>query len=166
MDVGGDFVDFVEQEYGVDRPSVFHAVENAPGHRADIGTAVAADFRFVLNAAETHADEFSAKRSRDRLRNARFTNAGRSDETQNRGFHAPRQFQNGEIFRDALFDFFKTVMIGIEHLHTVFQVFGVFRFFRPRQGQYLIEVACDDGVFRRRAGHFAHAMHFFEAFFL
>src|SRR5207253_1017429 len=65
--------------------------------------AVSADFRFVAHAAERHANELAAERRRDRSRQRRLADAGRSDEAEDRPLHGRIQFADGEVLEDAVF---------------------------------------------------------------
>ena len=57
-----EFVDFIEQEQRVFYSGLNHALNDFAWHRTDIGTAVAADFAFILYAAQSHADILPARR--------------------------------------------------------------------------------------------------------
>ena len=59
-EIGGHLVDFVEHEDGVLSAGLLHHLDYLAGERANIGTAMAADFRFIANAAERHAHELAA----------------------------------------------------------------------------------------------------------
>ena len=79
-----ELVDFVEQEDGILRARLLHALNDATGHRADVGAPVAADVGLVARAAERDADVLASERTRDRLRDRRLADARRSDEEQDR----------------------------------------------------------------------------------
>ena len=59
-EVGGDFVDFVEQEDGILGAGALHVLDDLAGHGADVGAAMAANLGFVAHAAQREADKFAA----------------------------------------------------------------------------------------------------------
>ena len=79
-----ELIHLVEHHHGVRDTALFDAVYNATRHRADIGSPVPADIRFVAHTAETHADILAAERPRNRSADARLAGAGRTDKEQYR----------------------------------------------------------------------------------
>ena len=86
--VGGHLVDLIDQEDRVERSRSLHALDDTARHGAEIGTAVTADLRFVTHAAQGDLDEFPVKRSGNGFRERRFTDARRTDETDDRALQA------------------------------------------------------------------------------
>ena len=127
---------------------------------------MSADFRFVLDAAEAHADEFTIQRTRDGTRDARLSHTRRPNETENGRFHVPRQFEHREIFGNALLDLFKAVMIGIQHFHAVGKFLRVLRLLSPRQIENPVEIPRNHRVFGRGGLHFIQPVQLFEALLL
>ena len=60
-------------------------------------------------------ENFRPKRIGDRLAEAGFADAWRSEETQDRSPAFGIQFAHGEIFDEAAFDLFQIVVIAIEN---------------------------------------------------
>ena len=118
---------------------------------------MAADLRLVFEAAEAHAHELSAERPRDRLGDARLAHAGRADEAQNGRLQFPRQFQDGEIFDDALLDLFQAVVVVVENFFDVRERSGILRLLRPRKVDEPVRIVAQHGVFGRGSGHLVHA---------
>ena len=77
-----ELVDLVEQEHGILGAGLLHALQDAPGQRADVGAPVAADVGLVAGAAERDADVLAPHRARDRLRDRGLADARRSGEEQ------------------------------------------------------------------------------------
>jgi hypothetical protein len=63
--IHGHFVDFVEYKNGIRGAGLAHHLDDLAGQGADIGAAMAANFRFVAHAAERHAHEFPARGAAD-----------------------------------------------------------------------------------------------------
>ena len=77
---------------------------------------MAADLRFVANAAQTHAGKLSSERVGDRLPETRFADAGRAEKTEDRSVPLRVEFAHGQIFDQPALDLFEIVMIAIENL--------------------------------------------------
>jgi hypothetical protein len=65
-EVGAELVDLVEQEHRIARSGAAQTLEDATGHRADVGAPVSSDLRLVAYAAERCACEFASHRPCDR----------------------------------------------------------------------------------------------------
>ncbi len=87
-----------------------------PGKSADIGAAVAADFGFVVHAAERNAHELASQRAGNRLAERGFAHAWRPEEAQDRTFHPRLQLLHRQVIEDALLDLFEIVVILVENL--------------------------------------------------
>src|SRR5918993_5258960 len=70
-----EFVDFVEEHDRVYSPGLLHGRNNATRHGADVGAAVASDFRLITHTAETDADESTPHCRRDRASEASLAGA-------------------------------------------------------------------------------------------
>ena len=66
-EVHADLVDLVEHEDRVVRAGRLDVLDDPAGQGADVGPAVAADLRLVVDAAEAHPDELAAHRPGDAL---------------------------------------------------------------------------------------------------
>ena len=114
-EVAADLVDFVEHENRIFGFGAANALDDLSGQRADVGAAMAADFGFIVNAAEREPHELAAEGARDRLAERSLAHAGRSDEAQDRAFHVRLQATDGEIVEDAILDLLEVVVIGIQN---------------------------------------------------
>ena len=59
-EVAPHFVDFIQQKQRIAHTYFGDVLQNFAGHRADISTAVAADFAFIVHAAQGHAHIFAS----------------------------------------------------------------------------------------------------------
>ena len=121
---------------------------------------MAADFGFVANTAERHANEFSSGRPGDRFADRCFAGTGRSNERQNGAGPArvaqtalSSELAHSKIFSDPAFDIVEPGMIFVEHLTRVFRVKTLLRALRPRHGEQPIEVGPNHGGFRVLIAH-------------
>ena len=77
-----ELVDLIQQNQRVLAARAPEGFRNSPRHRTDIGSAVAAKFGFVLNAAEADAHITPSECARDALGNRRFARSGRPHEAE------------------------------------------------------------------------------------
>jgi hypothetical protein len=75
-----------------------------------------AQFRLVMNPAETESFEGPPHGPGDRLAQTRLAHAGRPDEAEDRGLGRRIQFQHGQMFDDAFLYFLDAVVVLFEHL--------------------------------------------------
>ena len=59
-EIHAHLIHFIQQEDGVDGPRFFHHLDDLAGQSADVGPAMAADFRFVPNATQERGERTSA----------------------------------------------------------------------------------------------------------
>src|SRR5579859_7103385 len=110
-EIHGHFVNFIEDEYGIDGPRLLHHLDNLAREGTDIGAAMTANFGLIPNATEGDADELAPGCAADGHSERSFAHAGRSDQTQDRAARILDQLTHREIFEDALFDLLEPVMI-------------------------------------------------------
>ncbi len=100
-----DFIHFVHHKDRVFLPRAFHAVHDASGQRADIGTPVAANLPLVAHAAQRDAHELASHRPRNRAPDGGFPHPRRSHEAEDGAFHLRIELTYGQILEDAFFRF-------------------------------------------------------------
>ena len=61
VDAAAELVDLVEHQHRVARAGLAQRLDDAAGHRADVGAAMSADLRLVVHAAEARALELAAR---------------------------------------------------------------------------------------------------------
>jgi hypothetical protein len=84
--IGAHLVDLVEQEQRIVGGPLLEALHDLAGQRADVRAAVAADLGLVAHAAQRQPRELATRGARDAARDAGLTDAGRTDEAQDRPF--------------------------------------------------------------------------------
>jgi hypothetical protein len=72
------------------------------------------DLRFVADAAERQADEFTTGRAGDRARERSLPDPWRADEAEDRPLHLLDEPAHREELEDALFDLVEAVVILVE----------------------------------------------------
>ena len=109
--------------------------------------------RFVVHAAERHANEFAAHGARDRTAQRRLAYAGRTDQAQDRTLQVPGELDHRQVLEDVFLRFFQPVVIGIEHGLHLCDLPVVPRPFPPRHLDEPFEVVADHRRFRRGGMH-------------
>ena len=130
-----------------------NALDDPPRQRANVCATMSADFRLVVNAAQTHSNKFAAQSSGDGFSERGFTDARRADKAENWALRVFLQLAYGEVLDNALLDFLEPVMIFVEDLLGLFQIEIVFRRFRPRQRNHPVEIIAQCGGFCRIRMH-------------
>ena len=150
--VGAHLVDLVDHEDRVPGARVPDRTDDRARHRPDVRAAMAADLRFVSDAADRDADELPVEGAGDRLAEATSSDPGRADEAEDGAGQVGLQLRDGEVLDDALLDLLEVVVILVEDAPGPFQVEVVLGARVPGQGQDPVEVRADDAVLRRRRG--------------
>ncbi|MCG3159281.1 MAG: hypothetical protein JMDDDDMK_00267 [Acidobacteria bacterium] len=83
---------------------------------------MAANFGFVVNAAQAQPDEFAVDRARYRTAQTGLAHARRPDQTENRTFRFFFDLADGQSFDDSLLDLFESVMILVQNFLRFFQI--------------------------------------------
>src|SRR5260370_17582982 len=132
-------VELVRDEEGVPRLAALQRVDDAPGERAYVGAAVAADFRLVAHAAERDAREAAPQRFRDALAERGLPHARRAHEAEDAAARFPVQGAHGEVFENALLHRLQVVVVAVEDVAGPLQVDPVVGRAVPRPRAYPLQ---------------------------
>src|SRR5262249_23072601 len=114
-----NLVDLVEHKHRITCANALDGLDDAPWHGADVGTAMAADLRFVVHATQAHAGELAPQGTRDALAQTGLAHPRGAEETQNGTLRLVTnglgiwlreqrtlgvEFAHGQVFEDAIFD--------------------------------------------------------------
>ena len=163
--VGRHFVDLVQQEQRVFDPHFRHFLDQFARHRANVGPTMTADFRFIAHAAKRHTNVFPSGRFGDGLTQRGFTYPRRSHQTKDWPLDFVHPALNREIFKDAILHALQAIVIGIEDLLGLTQVFFDLTARIPRHLHHPVDVATHDGRFRRHRRHHLQLLQFRFGFF-
>ena len=148
--VGADLVDLVEHEHRIVRLRAPDCLQDATRHRPDVGPAVAADLGFVVHAAERCARELATHGAGDRLAERGLADSRRSDKAEDglaaavgRPSHL-LQAAHREVLDDALLDLVQVVVVRVEDLARLLDVYLAAGRHVPRQRDHQLEVGSDD----------------------
>ena len=114
--IRADLVEFVQQNHRIAAFDAAQGLDDASGHRADVGAAMTANFRLVPHAAERDARKLAAERVGHAFAERRFADAGRADEAENRAFDLLAAFDDGEKFQQPVLDFRQAEMLLVQNL--------------------------------------------------
>src|SRR5262249_50841275 len=120
------------------------ALDDAAGHRADVGPAVASDLGLVPHPAERQPDELAVERAGDRAAERRLADARRADEAEDWSLQALLERVNGEELENALLHALDVVVVLVEDAPGAVDVLRVLRDDAPRQARHPVEVGADD----------------------
>src|SRR4029077_11018642 len=108
---------------------------------------MAADFRFVADAAERDADEFASGGATDGHRERSLADAWRPEEAENRALGILHELADRQIFEDAIFDLFQAVVILRKNFFGAVDVANFLGALLPGHGQEPVEIIARDGGF-------------------
>ena len=148
----GHLVNLVEHKHGVVRAGFDEAFHDASGHCADVGAAVSAYLRLVVNAAERHAHVFAPNGLGNAAAERCLAHARRPVQAKYRGAAVAAVEQRGEVFENALLHALHAEVVLVEHAARGLDVEFVFREFTPGQRGYgleIVELHVVVGVLRR-----------------
>ncbi len=139
-------VDLVEHDYGVRGPGPLDGLDDTTRHGTDVGLAVSADFRFVVQTAERNPAILTAQRPGDRFAERGFAHARRPVEAEDGRFHVALELEHGQVFDDALLDLFQTEVVLVQDFLGVLHVEIVLGEFVPGQFEEEVHVGVLDVV--------------------
>ena len=114
---------------------------------------MAANFGFVVNAAQAHAGEFAAHGAGDRLAERSLADAGRTDEAQDRRLAGGCELAHREILDDPALDLLKPIVVFIENAFGFGDIDRLLFGESPRQFDERIEISTDHAVLARGFRH-------------
>ena len=82
-------IHFIQQDHWIDRPCTFHRLNNLARHCSYVCSTMSSNFRLIPHTAQGNAHELASQRPCNGLCQRRFTNARRTDETENLPSHLP-----------------------------------------------------------------------------
>ena len=165
--VAVELVELVQENHRVVDAGLGEAVDDAPGHGADIRAAMPADLGLVPDASERDANEGAPERGGDAFRDAALAGARRARETEDGGrlvgglgrrasgrpAHVRPHPADGEVLEDAVLDVPQPVVRALEVLRDAGDVHLRRREPAPRELEDGVEEAADEadlGAHRRR----------------
>ena len=158
-EVGADLVHLVHHEDRVVGARLVDALDDAAGHRADVGAPVAADLGLVLDPAQGEAHELAAQGAGDGPPEARLAHAGRAHEAEERPLRLLLELAHRQVLDDALLDLLEAVVVLVEDPLRLLEVEVVLGGLAPGQRHHPVEpVAQGRGL--RRVG--VHALELLE----
>ena len=159
-------VHFVEQENGVDGARLPHHLDDLARKSADVGSSVAADFRFVAHAAEREPDELASRGAGDRAPERRLAHSGRPDKTQDRPLGVLHQLPHRQKFQNPLLDLLKPVVVFFQGLLSAVDVANLARALFPGHGEQPVKVVPRDRGLGGHGRHLFQALQFRHGLFL
>ena len=119
-----------------------------------------ADFRFIAYATQRHTDILTSGRFGDGLTQRGFPYPRWSHQAQNRAFDFVHTALDCEVLKNAVFHALKAVVVGIQDLLRLTQVFFDLAAGVPRNLHHPLNVAAYDGCFSRHWRHHFQLLQF------
>ena len=119
-----------------------------------------ADFRFITHAAQRHTHVLTSGGFGDGLAERGFTDPRRPNQAQDRPFELVNTALHREVLKNTILHALKAVVIGVEDLLSLTQVFFDLAAGVPRYLHHPVDVAANDGRFRRHRGHHFQLLQF------
>ena len=113
-EIGAQLVHLVQHDDRVAGPGLLDGLDDAAGHGADIGAAVAADLGLVMHAAQGQALEMTAQGPGDGAAQRGLAHAWRAGEAEDGALGLGIELAHAEEFQDAVLDLVQTVMVLVQ----------------------------------------------------
>ena len=143
-----NLVHLVEDDDRIGRPAPLDGLDDAARHGADVGAAVSADLRLVVQTAQRDAAEFAAQRRGDRLAQRRLAHARRAVEAQDRGLEVAFELDDGQVFEQPVLHLLQSEVVVVEPRAGRLQIEIILRNFVPRQVEHQLQVGHLHRIFR------------------
>ena len=163
--VRSQFVDFVQHHERIAAFRLNDPVNDAPRHGADVGFAMTANLRLVMDAAQRDAHQFASGRPGDTHGNTGFPGARRAHQAEHSAANIRSKAAYRQILQDPFFHLFQPVVVLVQHFPRQREILHFFRGFPPRQFQADIDITAQHRRFRRAESLFAQAAEFLFQFF-
>lgn len=136
-------------------------VDDPPRHGPHIGFPVAPDVAFVLDPAQAQPHIGAPHGPGDGLADAGFAHPGRAHQTENLSLGLGLELPHRQAFQNPVLHLFQTVVVLVEDLSGLLEVYVVFGGSVPRQFQHRFQIAPDHPCFLGHGRHFAELAPFF-----
>src|SRR5579862_6351195 len=158
-------VDFVEHEDRIVGFSPTNALHDLARQSADVGTAMSANFSFIVNATQRQAHELASQGARNRFTQRGLADTRRAHEAQDRAFHVRLEPAHGKVIENAILHFLEIVVIGVENFLRLRDVdFDAGRLL-PRQHGKPLDVVAGKAVVGGHRRHASQPAQLLQSFF-
>src|SRR5262249_7778876 len=140
-----EFIHFIEQDERVDGTRLLHHLNDLPGKRPYVSSAMATNFGLIADAAERQADELSPGRLGDRTTQTGFADTRRTDKTEDRAARLFDQLANGQILQDSLLDLLQAMMVGFQNFMRMADVTYLLAALAPGHSDQPVEIVARYG---------------------
>ncbi len=148
-----ELVDFIEHQNRIAPAGLAHRLHDVPGQRADVGASMAANFGFIVHAAQAHAAEFKADGFGNALTQRGLAHARRPDKAQNRAAALGIEFAHGQELENPALDLGEPVVIFVEYFSRLFDVDLLGIEFGPGHGEQPLQIGSGHRVLGRLFRH-------------
>ena len=164
--IGAEFVNLIKEHQRIGSARAFDCRNDFSLHCADIGTAVTANFRFIVHTAKRNAHIFSTHRFRKRFCNTGFADAGRTDKTNDLTVDILFNLSDGNDFKYSFLYLLNAVVVSFQNLASTPDVKIFFAVNMPGQRNHRIQIVSDYIRIGRGRGHFSKLLSLANKFLL
>ena len=159
--IAGKLVDLIQHQQGVHSAGAADGLNDATGHSADVGLAVAADIRLVPDAAQTEPRQLPVHGLGHGDGHGGLTHTGRAYQTEDLALGIGVQLVDGDELQNALLHRFQAIVIPIQQLPRLLHIRPLTGVLVPRHLQTDVQIVADDGGLRAAEGLLGKPLHLF-----
>ncbi len=165
-EVASYLVDLVQHEDRVVGLRPANALDDLPGHGADIRAAMSANLGLVMHAAQREAHELAPQGARNRFTQRGLAHARRSKEAQDRALHLRVQAAHRQVVKNAFLDLLQVVVILVQDLFCLDDIGFLAGGLRPRQYHQPFQVIPGHRIIGRHRRHARQPRQLLQRLFL
>mmetsp|Transcript_23009 Transcript_23009/g.69181 ORF Transcript_23009/g.69181 Transcript_23009/m.69181 type:complete len:317 (+) Transcript_23009:1110-2060(+) len=147
--VPAELVDLVNQDHGVRALRELQTLDQFARHGADVRTAVPADLRDVVHAADGEPEELPVQGPGDALADGGLADARRPREAHDLPLHRRLQEADGDVLQDPLLDVLEPEVVLVEDVLRPLDVLVLLSELAPREAREPLQVRPADIELRR-----------------
>ena len=151
--VTADLINLIQKHQRIGYTCLTQSVYQTSRHGPNVGLSVAADFRFIMDAAQADAHILFIQGSGYRAGNRRFSRSRRSHQADDRAVALLCQNADRKILQHPLFHLLETIMVLLQDLLCMPDIVVVLRYFIPRKLQQGLDIGADDIALLTTARH-------------
>jgi hypothetical protein len=128
-----ELIYLIQQQHGIGAAGLLDGIDDTTGHTAYISFPMTADLRFIFDTAQRDTSIAASHRLRDTAHDGGFAHAGRAHKAEDLTIDIRRKRPNSQSFQYTLLDLLEAVVLLIEELGSLFEIYHIFGIAAPGQ---------------------------------
>ena len=128
-----ELIYLIQQQHGIGAAGLLDGIDDTTGHTAYISFPMAADLGFIFDTAQRDTSIAASHRLRDAAYDGGFAHAGRAHKAEDLTIDIRRKRPNSQSFQYTLLDLLEAVVLLIEELGSLFEIYHIFGIAAPGQ---------------------------------